>query len=211
LESDSAVFGLYSVWARQGWHVEGLAAYVRSEYDIDRNVLGTRATGETSGNMVVAALSGGYDFQAGGWKFGPTGGGQYAYGVIDSYTQQGGLGALSVGENTIQSFQSILGVQGSREFDWGFLKLTPQLTAAWHHEFMNDSNDASTSFVNAPALGTFSVDGREPERDFALLGANFSAVIPGMNLVTFFAGYDAQVGQDSYIAHSVNGGLKASF
>lgn len=211
VDSNSAIFGIYSVWARQGWHVEGLAAYVRSDYEMERNVLETRSSGDSSGNSAVVHVSGGYDFQAGGWKFGPTGGVQYAHTVIDGYTETGGLTALQVGENSTDSLKSILGIQGSREFDLRVVKLTPQLMAAWHHEFLNDNNNASSSFINAPALGTFNVDGREPERDFAVLGANLSAVIPGMNLITFFVGYESQVGQDSYIAHSVNGGLKASF
>jgi len=211
VKADSAIAGVYADYAEDGWHAEGLGAYVHTGYGIDRKILGTDSSGDTDGNTGAVLVSGGYDFNSNGWKIGPSAGLQYAHSVIDAYNQSGSALALNVGEQTIDSLQSILGVELSREFDLKVVKLTPQIWANWHHEFMDDSNTTSASFQNAPAIGSFTVDSRSPERDFALVGGTLSGVMPDLEALSFFLGYNAQVGQSSYIAHSVNGGLKVSF
>jgi len=210
IEGVSALFGTYATWAQDGWHAQGLAAYVRGETDIRRTVFGGTNTADTSSNAGVFSAAGGYDFKAGGWKFGPTLGLQYAHILIDGYTESGPT-ALRVDENSVDSLQSILGFHASREFDFTFVRLTPQFLASWNHEFLNDSNSTRTSFLNSPGISSFEVDSRDPERDFALLGLGCSAVLPDMEMITLFLGYNAQVGQESYTAHSLNAGLKVEF
>jgi outer membrane autotransporter protein len=67
----------------------------------------------------------------------------------------------------------------------------------------------STNLPGAPAFGSLVVKTNSQGRDFAIVGAGISATPSELyDNIAFFLNYDAQVGQDNYISHTANGGLR---
>src|SRR5580658_3585139 len=99
-----------------------------------------------------------------------------------------------------------------RHFEVLGVKYTPQINAFWYHECLDDTENVSNSLAGAPALGSFSVTTNPEGRDFALAGAGINATPANWDgNVSFFANYDAQIGQSNFMSNTVDGGVRVSF
>jgi uncharacterized protein YhjY with autotransporter beta-barrel domain len=206
---------LYSTWSDGPWYINGLAGGGISSYDNQRvTIPGAVANSHPDGDEVLADLTGGYDFKlGGGWKVSPEGGFLYTHVTQNGYSETGaGAFDLTYADQNIDSLRSKLGFHVTDNFTWDRIAFTPQFRASWYHEILDDSRGVTTSLGGAPALGSFVVQTNSEGRDFAIVGAGLSATPAELSGdVTFFVNYDAQVGQDNYISHTVNGGLRVNF
>jgi outer membrane autotransporter protein len=206
---------LYGTWSDGPWYVNGIAGGGYSGYDNQRVTLaGTTANSSPDGNEILANFTGGYDFKLGNnWVVSPEAGLLYTHATEDSFTESGaGVFDLSQADQNIDSLRTKLGFHVMDNLKWDGITFTPQFRAAWYHECLDDSRGVSTSLPGAPALGSFVVKTNDQGRDFAIVGAGISATPSELHdNITFFINYDAQVGQDNYISHTVNGGLRVGF
>ena len=213
LDADTELAGLYAVWAQDGWRVNALGGYGFNQYDSDRAAFGSIAHSSPDGDEITAGGTFAYDFKLGrNIVLSPEVGLDYTHLDVDSFSETGaGVFDLSVGDRQADSLRTHLGGRASATFACGPVTLTPQVNAAWYHEFLDNENGVTTSIGGAPAIGSFLVRTQPPERDFALVGAGIGIVPNCCDRVTIFFNYDAQVGQSDFMANTVDGGVRIGF
>jgi outer membrane autotransporter protein len=117
-----------------------------------------------------------------------------------------------VGQQNVDSLRSKLGLNVSRPFTFSGIKWVPQANAFWYHEFLDETNGVNNSLPGAPAVGSFVVQTNPQGRDFALVGAGVTATPDNWHgNVSFFANYEAQVGQSNFMSNTVDGGVRIGF
>ncbi len=214
LGAETGLGGFYATWKQGGWHVNGVAAGGYTAYDIQRSVFGATATSHPGGWEALTDWTGGCDVSLGhDLRFTPELGVTYTHLAVASHNESGaGAFNLNLGQQDIDSLRSHLGGQLAAEIRDGGITFLPEVHAAYYHEFLDDSRGVSESLPGAPALGSFSVNTSGPQRDFALVGAGLNTAFTIDELpAAIFLDYNAQVGQDNYIAHTVDAGLGVSF
>jgi len=212
---DSYAPGIYASYVDGGWYANGLATYVRNSYsenrEIDISGIGGGNHGGASGNQGTCNLTGGYEFQSGSFKYGPFVTLEYVHLDIGSIQEQGPT-ALSIGSQSDDSLRSLLGFEGryatAVAVGSGQWILTPHFSASWQHEYLDNSNGITSSFVNAGG-GSFATPLDQPGRDSAFIDAGLDAQVS--NAATVFVDYQVQAGQENFFAQSVQAGVKISF
>jgi len=212
---DSYCPGVYASYADGGWYANSLFSYGYNSYTEARNIQIGSLTGTNNGNpdgsQYVGDLTGGYNFRRGTWEFGPTTSVQYVHLDINSFDETGPT-ALNVQSQTDDSLRSLLGM-GARyntliHSCYGPFYVTPHFSAAWQHEYMDDSRGITSQF-NQIGAGSFTVQTSAPERDSALLDLGLDAQLE--KEIGLFVDYGTQVGQDHYYAQSITAGIKIDF
>ncbi|PYK90874.1 MAG: hypothetical protein DME35_04290, partial [Verrucomicrobia bacterium] len=229
---DAGGGGLYAGWHNGGWYGHGLFNYTHSWYDATRNihvpldfVFKDTQVSSPQSNTYGADIDGGYDWCVNPhFTIGLLAGLQYVHLNVDSFSEKEGENntafcpggcaeipgpSLAVDEQDLNSLRSRLGARATYHIwnceGWAF---AVEGRAAWQHEFLNDSRTISASLIGE-GLPSFDVRTTAPHRDSALVGGGLNVTY--RNRYTVFGDYDAQVGQDDFIAQSVKAGLKISF
>ena len=124
---------------------------------------------------------------------------QYAHTNIDGYTETGaGLASLTVGDEDYDFMQSALGLSVSKRFETtNGVSIVPEVHAAWLHEFADEQQANTSSFVAGGA--SFSTRGLDPANDSANIGASLS--ILATERIDVRAAYDFEVKSD-YDSHA---------
>jgi outer membrane autotransporter protein len=163
------------------------------------------AQGDLDGWQANAYLERGRSLNYYGWQVQPYAALQYVYIGQDELVESG-AGALNLAVGDVDTY-SLRGLVGGRlatsRMTRGGRVLTPEVRAAWMHEFLDTNQVVSSSF--AGTTGAFAVRGVDLGRDWALAGG-------GLNLRTsrharWFAGYDVQA-NDHQVLHVGSGGLE---
>jgi outer membrane autotransporter protein len=117
---------------------------------------------------------------------------QYIYLRQNSFSETGGGAAnLDVAGVDASSLRGFLGTRASREYvTSGGRLLTPQVRAAWMHEFLETDTLINNRF-SAVGGGTFAIEGLDLGRDWALLGAGLGWQLNSQLTIT--GNYDAQI------------------
>ncbi|HUB65904.1 MAG TPA: autotransporter-associated beta strand repeat-containing protein, partial [Candidatus Methylacidiphilales bacterium] len=212
---DSYSPAIYASYVDGGWYGNALFSYGYNSYTEARNVqIGTLVgtnTGAPDGSQYVGNLTGGYEFTEGAWKIGPVASAQYVNLEVNSFTEQGPT-ALNVQSESDESFRTQLGFDaryaGHVQGWFGSFELTPHFSAAWQHEYLDDSRGITSQF-NQVGAGSFTVQTTGPDRDSAFIDLGIDAQVE--NEVMLFLDYETQAGQDDYFAQSIQGGIKIVF
>jgi len=208
---DSYSPGVYASYVDGGWYGNGLFSYGYNSYTEDRNIsIGTlngTNTGAPQGNQYTGNLTGGYEFQRGGWKFGPVASLQYVNLGIDSFSEEGPT-ALNIQNQSDDSLRSQFGIEARYALKTGSVIMTPHLSASWQHEFL-DNSDGITSQFNQVGSGSFTVQTTNPQRDSAFIDLGLDAQVA--KELTLFVDYQTEAGQSDFFAQSVQAGLKIGF
>lgn len=115
-----SVYGTY--YRGKQVYIDGIASIAMNSYDSKRLVSSDQtAAGDTDGFQYGISLGGGYEFNAGGFSFGPHGWVNYIRLDIDGYTEQassptaaGAGSVLKIEDQEIESLRSVLG--GGRRY-----------------------------------------------------------------------------------------------
>jgi outer membrane autotransporter protein len=213
MDTLSYLIGGYGQWTYNGWFVDAMMGYTYHDYDNTRKIVLQNARSDTGGHQFTTHLNGGYDFRFGAdneWLLGVLGGIQYSYLEVEGYSERGSDANLNVGDQIARSLRSQLGITFSRKFagDWGWI--TPELRAAWHHEFLDEERSVRAAF-QSEAFDPFVVETDAPDRDFALVGLGIESGFPWCESLRFYIDYDLQIGQEDFLVHSGSGGIKIRF
>lgn len=205
--------GVYATWYDEGLYVNGLVSYGWNELEQTRGIsfggLSRQASGRTDGEQITANVTVGKDWKMGNFVMGPFLGMQYANLDMDSFSETGaGALNLNVGRQEVDSFRTKLGGAVSYTAKVKSVTIRPNLSLAWQHEFLDDSRGITAS-LNESGVGSFAVNTNDPERDSALVGVGLN--VWWEDWIMLFARYDAQVGQESFFAQGVRGGVKVAF
>ncbi len=216
IEANTEIVGMYGTWNHGPWLANLVIAGGPSQYTDRRATFGGTATSDPNGYSFMTQATTGYTFNLGqNFTATPEFGLQYTHLGVDGYTESGGgIFATSVASQDIDSLRTHLGGKVDGTFTTGAdLKWIPEFRAAWYHECLDDSRGVATSLSGAPAFGSFNVTTLDPERDYALVGLGLNSIYTGFQRIPIgmFVNYDVQVGQSTYIQHSITGGVKMSF
>ncbi len=218
LETDVFTGTLYASFAPdEHFFLDAYVGYAGLDFNGERVIsftasgvpFGASAFADTNGRQWIAGIAAGYDFYFGAWGIGPHAQFDFSDIDIDGFTDTDGGGfAITYGDQSITSAQSVLGAHASyaASMSWGVL--VPQARLEWVHEFEDESRSIPANFVSSPAAPfTFVTD--DPDRNFGRLGLSLVAVLP--NGIMPFADYQYQFGHDLRVAHSVSAGLRFEF
>lgn len=81
---------------------------------------------------------------------GPIAGFEYRRLSIDGYSESSVWGAVAYEDQTVESAISRVGGQVSWPLQVQGVKVTPQIRAAWEHEYMDDVEDVTVRLLRSP-------------------------------------------------------------
>ena len=217
---DNAVrFGLFGSWGQE-WgpgevYVNAIVGGAYHGYDIDRKIqFGTidrMAQSKPGAWEFDAALATGYNFEAGGFVFGPVTSLQYTYLGVQGTTESG-AGSLNLDVDPYNSSSLLYSLGGQVAYPiqaTRMLRLTPMIFASWQHEFLQNAYNINSSFVGGGPAAPFSYETDEPLRDFLYAGAGI-----GWSWGDRWEGYvsySASAGNPQLVSHNIFAGVGVKF
>lgn len=204
--------GGYFSWGDSDFYVNGNASVLFNTFDTTRRfTIGPNsytASADYDATSVSTGLEAGFVVEADGAHIQPYAGLSYVRQWVDGYreTGAGGLG-LIVAKDEVDSLVSTLGLRAAFPSTFDGLKITPELRAAWRHEFMDVRQTLDAAFIGAPNT-FFAVRGTQSGRDTAVLGAGVTA--PLTDAMVLYADYEAQLSQTND-AHALTFGLRVTW
>jgi uncharacterized protein YhjY with autotransporter beta-barrel domain len=190
-------------------YIDAQASYHHISFNTLRDADGTAfLRGSPNGNVFSASLTGGYEFDAGPYTFGPYLRADGAHGTIEAFTESGPSAlAISVSGQTVNSAHGVLGFRGDRAISTDYGIVSPHIRAEYLHEFVGTSS-AGVAFANGAASG-FQVAGYPISRNYLMLGGGVSFLT--VSALSVFVDYDALVGYTNQTSHSITAGASIRF
>jgi fibronectin-binding autotransporter adhesin len=190
-EVDGYQAALYFAHTPRPFWVNGMVGYGFFDESLRRRLdfgpIDRTAQGDRDGHQVMAALEAGYRFSGRGFNLDPYVGLDYAH-LYETACRESGAGdaGLRVRAQDLDSLRSTVGLRVNRPMSFfsGSMVVTPELRAAWRHEYLDTDRVTTGSFLGGPGA-TFSVRGAQPGRDAALLGAGVTAQLSDRVSVRF--------------------------
>ncbi len=212
IKMDGYTLGAYGTWYTGGFFMDGQASYGWSDYRNTRRIvfpgLDRTASSNPAGSQLTLYGGTGYELAMGKWMVVPNLNLQYIRLDIDSYTESGaGSLNLDVDRQSTDSLQGNIGGQLYYKWDTGKSVIMPGVSASYGYEFLRGGRDITSRL--AQGSSPFSIETVFPGRNFLLCGAGVSMFTN--NNTSFHLGYDLQVGENKYTAHSINGVARISF
>ena len=169
VEANGGRFGLLSTFYGRGMYLNIMAAGGYNSYNTHRLGLGGIA-GSTNGTEFDGLLSWGYEAHQGHLTFGPIASLQYTRVGIDGFNEAGSLAPLNVPSQNQGSLRSKVGFRISYDWDVRGITVTPAISAAWQHEYLDSAFALDSQFANG-AGNTFTVNGPAFGRDSVVVNA----------------------------------------
>lgn len=201
---DSVHLGLYYMLERSGFSFDSalLASYnhYSSRRVVDVFGLSEILNGNYDGYGVGAMVEVGVPINKDAWSIKPLAGFLYSFNQTESYDENGGSAALSVGSVDASSFKSVLGGEFTHNLGGG---KSYELGLRYLHEFIS-APTTTAGFIGSGS--TFSINGATPPKDALRIGVGYKFL--SNNGSTLSARYDAEV-KEQYLSHQIS--LKMSF
>jgi len=205
---DNEQVSLYTTWFQDGLHLEGMVGGGYNSYQTSRIVgFGTPAVGMTDGTEFTGLLGGGYDWQEGMWSFGPQLALQYKRMDINAYDEGGSAAALHIDAQSQDSLQSRLGGRLGFHKEIRGVIITPEVNAAWQHEYINRAISIDSHFIYG-AGDTFTSSGSTLGADSIVIGLGVS--VQWTPTIGTFLNYSPEFGS-GYTSQKINGGVGFRF
>ena len=128
----------------------------------------------------------------------------------NSFTEGGGsLLGINANAAHVDALKGYAGARVYRTFTTANgTTVTPELRARVAYDLLDRARGFTASFTLDPAATSFTVNGLQPDRTAALLGAGISAQFTPMWKA--FANYDADL-RGNEVAQMISGGIKATW
>ena len=168
--------GVTGAYAANDLRVDLSAGYFHTQWQSKRTIvfssLDRTARADIPVDGLAASLDVGWDVDLDGWTLTPKAGADYIHQHQAAYDERGaGDIGLRVSAVDTHSLRTRLGASVSREFHDSRMSLTPEVSAQWSHELLNDSQDVSCAFQGG---GRFDHATADSERDSLLLTASLA-------------------------------------
>ncbi|WP_207462140.1 autotransporter outer membrane beta-barrel domain-containing protein [Azospirillum sp. SYSU D00513] len=208
-EVESYQATLYAGWTAGGTFVDAALGYGVSRYDTSRTPtfggFGWRADGTADGNDWSAEIGGGHRFNFGATWVEPRASLRWERVQRDGFTESGASPwSLGIGAETVTALRSSFGVRISTVMRAGTLTLEPNAQLAWEHDFRDVAAGGTHGFVGT----AFRVQGAEPGRDAAVIGAGVNVTIS--DTLKASVSYTGEL-RKGETAHTATAGLRLSF
>jgi outer membrane autotransporter protein len=208
LDVNSGQFGIYATLFGSGFYADAAFTGGPSGYDTHRTALLGSANGNTDGGNFNALIAVGYDWKKGGLSIGPTANFQYSYVGIGGFTESGSIAPLNIDNQNVESERTAIGMKASYEWKLGHVIIKPEISAAWQHEFGDQSYSIVASFANG-AGNSFTVSSPPIGRDSLLIGAGTAVLLN--DRISVYAYYDGELLRTNYQSNSVSAGVRMTF
>lgn len=214
MRMNSVLFGGYANFHTDGFYADALVGGGGANAQVRRSMnfstIDRTATSQQSGGQFNTSLNLGYDWQAGGFTFGPIAGAQYTFIGIAPFTETGAQSLdLAIAGQNVSSLRTTLG--GRVAFTWkarSNLLVIPEIRALWQHEFLDNSRAIGATLDGGKGSG-FDYWTAAPARDSIFAGAGVSAQIgPQFNTSLF---YNIDFGNQSTLSQMVSAGIQWKF
>lgn len=206
---DAFQIGGYASYTAANWFVDGLAAYGRQNFAMDRQGIIDIIRGSTNADTFTLAGKTGYLFNAGWLRVGPIAGLAYTNAQIAAYTETGDILLTNiVNRQTLESLTGSAGVQFRAPLAIGNGVYSPYVNLTAEHDFIGSGRTLITTQVTTPLLPVLTpIDSRN--QTYGKVAAGIAAVITDkvsatVSAVSTFARAD---GND----FGVSGGIKVAF
>jgi len=183
---------------------------------LNQGVVNQTAKASYDGDMLVFTLGSGYDFNTGGWTFGPRMHLDYIKVDVDGYTEKmsdpgaSGGGWATRFSDTDQTWLT-LKMGGKATYahgtPWGVL--TPYIGADWLHEFKDDSLLIDGGLTGDPGSLNFQI--RTDDSDKNYFSVNLGIGILLQNGIIGFVDYKTVLSNDRWDRQVFNVGLRMEF
>jgi outer membrane autotransporter protein len=208
LDVNSGQFGIYATLFGSGFYADAAFTGGPSGYDTHRTALLGSANGNTDGGNFNALIAVGYDWKKGDLSIGPTANFQYSYVGVGGFTESGSIAPLNIDNQNVESERTAVGMKASYEWKLGHVIIKPEISAAWQHEFGDQSYSIVASFANG-AGNSFTVSSPPIGRDSLLIGAGTAVLLN--DRISIYAYYDGELLRTNYQSNSVSAGVRMTF
>ncbi|MGB8353929.1 MAG: autotransporter domain-containing protein, partial [Chthoniobacteraceae bacterium] len=208
VDVNSGRVGIYSTTYGGGFYLNTLAAGGYNSYDTHRLGLGGIAQGNTDGEEFDGLISTGYDLHSGNFTVGPIASAQYTYVGINSFNENGSLAPLNIPSQNQESFRTKVGFKTSSVWHVNGIAVTPMVSAAWQHEYLDSTYALDSSFASG-AGNVFTVTGPALGRDSVVVNAGVN--VQWTSRFSTYLYYDGELGRKNYELNSVSGGVQFKY
>jgi outer membrane autotransporter protein len=201
---------LYAIWCQNGVHVEAMAGGGFNSYDTTRQSVDGEAEGSTDGYAWTGLLGGGYDWENGNWKFGPSASVQYTSSSIDSFTEEGSLSPMTIESQSEDALHTQVGfdLRYRHHVFETWTIISPEVYVGWRHDFLGNEISLDTQFASGNG-SAFTVTGPELGSDSIVTSLGLSVQWkPSFNT---YINFMTLLGRDGYSSISLNAGARVSF
>lgn len=212
IESDNGHFGaLARVSPSETVNIYFDAGYHFSTNDMIRKLDHYNASGSYDQTLTTIGLGVEYVTCLGDYDIIPYARARFTH-LYQSTLNESGLTANHVDSYNKNAFNTRLGVEASRDFDFASCVVTPSVNLAWRREYGNRSFDSAAQFIGAPVYGQYRLSSAKIDRDSLDLGAALRVGLEmgsyryaGVNL-----GYNFNISRKSD-THTVYAGFEMGF
>jgi len=226
IDTDGSSLLFFALWEADRFHVSGSVGGQWLGYDLTRRItypslnplvapVDVTTTSSTDSNTLMGTLSGGANFNFGGFAIAPYAKAEYQKVSVDQFTEQGASGfEFGYGEQDIKSFQLAAGATLQYVFTPRFGVIVPYARAEIRKEFEGDPRNISATYASMPD-GSVSVDQDfnlatdEHDDQFFVVAGGFSVVFKGG--VQGFLQYQQVLDLDTFSDRVIAGGIRLEF
>lgn len=205
---DAFQFAGYGSYTEPHWFADGLIAYGRQAFSLDRQGVTDTITASTHADTFTAAARGGYLFDVGPLRAGPIGGLVYTHAAIQGYTEAGDiLLTMAVDRQSLDNLTGDAGVQLRYPFVVGKALYNPFVNVTAEHDFLGSGRIVTTTLVTAPLLPVLTPVPDTGGQTYGKVAAGISAAVTG-NLsatVTAATTFARDGGNDFAISTGIKG------
>ncbi|MDK1702486.1 autotransporter outer membrane beta-barrel domain-containing protein [Serratia rubidaea] len=207
--SNNYHLGLYGAGQRDALALRGGVGYSWHRIESERNVgfggYRDRLTGDYDGNTLQAFTELGYRLRYEAASVEPFVNLSYVRLHTDAVQEQGGAAALSVKDETMNTFYSTLGLRGATDIPVSGVDVTLHGKLGWQHAYGDTDTSARMAFASGDS---FTSKGAPVDKDVAVVGVGLD--VPLTRSTRVGVSYQGQYGSQQQ-ANSVNAQLTVSF
>ena len=205
-DTDNYHLGLYAAAQQNAFSLRGALGYTWHKIEGERNVdfsgFSDRLKSDYDANSLLAFTEAGYRFGQPAMNVEPFINLSWIRLHTDSFREDGGAAALSVCNETMNTFYSTLGMRGVTELPKN-VNLYGSL--GWQHAYGDKNTSSRMAFAGSDA---FITQGQAVDED--VMVGDIGVSVQLSRAATLDVGYQGQLGQDTRI-NSVNANLRWSF
>ncbi|MED5736342.1 autotransporter domain-containing protein [Enterobacter ludwigii] len=205
-DTDNYHLGLYAAAQQNTFSLRGALGYTWHKIEGERNVdfsgFSDRLKSDYDANSLLAFTEAGYRFGQPAMNVEPFINLSWIRLHTDSFREDGGAAALSVRNETMNTFYSTLGMRGVTELPKN-VNLYGSL--GWQHAYGDKNTSSRMAFAGSDA---FITQGQAVDKD--VMVGDIGVSVQLSRAATLDVGYQGQLGQDTRI-NSVNANLRWSF
>ncbi|RTY41101.1 autotransporter domain-containing protein [Enterobacter hormaechei subsp. steigerwaltii] len=205
-DTDNYHLGLYAAGQQDAFSLRGALGYtwhkIESERNVDFSGFSDRLKSDYDANSLLAFTEAGYRFGQPDRNIEPFVNLSYIRLHTDSFREDGGAAALSVRNETMNTFYTTLGLRGVTELP-KHVNLYGSL--GWQHAYGDKNTSSRMAFAGSDA---FITQGQAVDED--MMVGDIGVSVQLSRAATLDVGYQGQYGADTRV-NSVNANLRWSF